>query len=641
MKHPLSLSLLAATALIAGCGGGGGGSTPAASTTAVTTTASLGAIKNAPYRVLALDGVTALAPAGTTGADGAFPVLNIPSEQPFILEISGASGASYFDEAKGADVPFTTGSLHVVRGSASATLGVSALTEIAYQRALKLGGGTLTAGAINAANQSVSQAFGVADVTSAPSQVASTADLNALTNTEAGKYAARLAALAKLAATANTGDATPALTIAAKLANDLSDGTLDGKHDAADIASPGYAPGTFGADWGTALAAITAGVTDAAAKTALAGLTGPMTSLPQIPVALSGVPAAGSYTARINDGSACSVGVSGANATVTAAGQTISVALDGTYAESTGGDREIGPGIFGTGTVRNYAGYATVNGALISIDLNFDGNGKLIYSYASRITDSSPNPAAGTNTTLVCAGNGFAGNIADLPPSGLNAAPASNFTATALVGSYNAPLNLDGSGACTFSIDNKGNFSITTASLPNGKMDVPYTALVTNTQTAAKVQYEVHPAAGDWFLFDINRQPDGTTGAGILVNGSLSKTCSTGNDPTAKWAAIGSHAGTYTGHTQTTGTADMTNSFNHACSLTIAADGTATYTASTGASIVIGPKVAGASVGKSTNNQGQTVDYLDRGNAAMSLYFTGKNVTATDNFTLYDTCTWQ
>lgn len=640
MNHFAKLTLLSGALFLAGCIGN---NEDPATTTSVSAVASLGAIKNAPFRVLALDGVTEIAAAGKTASDGALPVISLPAGQPFILEIKGAAGATYYDEAKAADVPFLTGTLHVAKSSAGSSLGVSPLTEIAYQRALKLAaGGPLTVGIINSANQSVSLAFGLGDITLAPSLVGSPADLNGLTNTEAGKYAAKLASLAKLAANANGADATPALTLARQLADDLSDGMLDGKKDATDINTPSYAPGTFGADWNTALAAVTNGITDPNAKAALAALAAPSTQLPSLPVAASGVPASGAYNAKISDGSNCAVSVSGNNATVTAAGHTVSLALDGTFVETTGGEREIGPAIFGSGTVRNYMGYTTVGGVLNSIDLNFDGSGKLIYAYASKIANDGPNPPAGVNTVLVCAGEAFTGNLADLPPSGLNAAAPSPFTATALVGNYNAPLNVDGSGSCTFSLDAQGNFSITTASLPNGKMDVPYTALQTNSQTASKVQYEVHPSLnGDWFLFDVMRQADGSTRTGILVNGSLQKTCSTANDPTAKWAAMAAQAGTYTGHTQTTGTADLSNKFNNPCSVTITATGKVTYNTSTGTQIIIGPDVAGASIGKSTNNQGQIVDYLEIGNAALSFNFNAKNVTAVYfSSGLADTCTW-
>lgn len=638
MKTLAPLSLLTGALLLTGCIGNNDDD-PVAAKTSVTVAASLGAIKNAPFRVFALDGTTEIAPAGTTNPDGSLPVLNLPAGQPFILEIRGAVGATYFDEAKGADVPFTSGSLHVAAASPSASLGVSILTEAAYQRALKLGAGTLSVSTVNAANQSVSQAFGLADITSAPALVGSSAQLNSLTANQAGQYAARLAALAQLALNTNAADATPALTLASQLAKDFSDGLLDGKQDAAAIGSLIYAPGTFAADWNTALATATSGITDPGAKATLASLAGPALQLPFIPVASSGLPAAGNYAAKTNINGSCSVNVSGATASLTAAGQTISVTLDGSYFESSG-QHEVGHGVFVTGTTRLYPG-ATISGAdLKSVDLHFDSSGKLVFAYASHITDSSPNPAAGTNTQLFCAGDGFTGNLSSLPDSGLNTGPTSQFTATALVGTYNAPLNANGSGACTFSLDNQGNFSITTASVPNGKLDVPFTALQAASQTATSADYEL-TTGGVRYTFMVQRLASGETRTNFLTDGSNSKTCSTANDPSAKWTAFGSHAGTFTGHTQTTGTADMTNGFNHNCALTIAADGTATYTASTGATIVIGPNVSGASIGTSTNNQGQLVDYLDRGNAAMSFYFTGKNVTATDNFTLYDVCTWQ
>lgn len=63
-------------------------------------------------------------------------------------------------------------------------------------------------------------------ITAAPTVIGSMADLAALQNTEAGKYALKLAALAKLI---SSEDATPALTALNKLASDIADGNFDGK----------------------------------------------------------------------------------------------------------------------------------------------------------------------------------------------------------------------------------------------------------------------------------------------------------------------------------------------------------------------------------------------------------------------------
>ena len=128
MNHFAKLTLLSGALFLAGCIGN---NDDPATTTSVSAVASLGAIKNAPFRVLALDGVTEIAAAGKTASDGALPVISLPAGQPFILEIKGAAGATYYDEAKAADVPFLTGTLHVAKSSAGSSLGVSTLTESA------------------------------------------------------------------------------------------------------------------------------------------------------------------------------------------------------------------------------------------------------------------------------------------------------------------------------------------------------------------------------------------------------------------------------------------------------------------------------------------------------------------------------
>jgi hypothetical protein len=77
-------------------------------------------------------------------------------------------------------------------------------------------------------NEAVRKAIApeLSSIISAPSLIGLPADLSTLKNDDAGKYALKLAALAKLAP---TGDATPALTVMQKLADDIADGEFDGK----------------------------------------------------------------------------------------------------------------------------------------------------------------------------------------------------------------------------------------------------------------------------------------------------------------------------------------------------------------------------------------------------------------------------
>jgi hypothetical protein len=112
-----------------------------------------------------------------------------------------------------------------------------------------------------------------------------------------------------------------------------------------------------------------------------------------------------------------------------------------------------------------------------------------------------------------------------------------------------------------------------------------------------------------------------TSGSGVSSKGEKALTCSTANDPTAKWATLGRTLGgkTYTGVTD--------NNFNfkggrgNTCSLNIAADGTTTYTDSTGASLTLSQNNTTAP----TSNLSTQFDFL---NGNFSLSFDGSTGTA-------------
>lgn len=106
----------------------------------------------------------------------------------------------------------------------------------------------------------------------------------------------------------------------------------------------------------------------------------------------------------------------------------------------------------------------------------------------------------------------------------------------------------------------------------------------------------------DWFWIRIMNSTAGVKTATVSVNGNgpgstnvIAKSgakpieCSTGNDPAAKWAAYGAaHQGTYTG------AVDKNENFTGVgtvatCSLTIAADGTTTYTGTSGKTKTVKP----------------------------------------------------
>lgn len=607
----------------------------AATTTTLSVTPSLGLVRNATVVVKNAAGATV--GTGSTDNNGTASVV-VTGAGPYIVEVQGDADAEYFDEKLGAFVAFPSGSIHALVPAGTTNVGVTGLTELAH-KLWSSNAVPLSAANITAANGAILNAFapsapaGFSNLLTPPRVIGATPAAGDLAANAADLYAAILAGLAQ----SGTGS-TPALSAIQQIGQDIADGTLDGQADGTPIPGIPYNAGTFATyfqtqvdgrrtAWGTTdLQSVTLNVAAFVEPSFTSGGGGGSGG--------AGYPPAGVHTAQVSTGAACSVTVSGHDATVSALGYTYTVTLDGHVFESTGGTREIGPGIIGTGTVRNYAGYDFANHK--SIDINLDGNDRLIYAYASYITNDSPTPPAGANVFLVCAGTSFTGNLADLPPSGPNAAAASNFTATALVGTYNAPYNTNGTGTCTFGVDASGNLSLTQTPAGNG-ITVPYTDIVASTQTTASVQWEYHPGGPDWYLFDLHRQPDGSTVMGILLNGSLSKTCSTGNDPAAKWAVIGAQSGSYTGTTKN-GTMDMAHGGNHACSLMIEPSGDTFYTASTGEHLNASAADTSIFVGKTTLNNGNPADNIEAATFSITLDLPHKLAIATKDYTYYDYC---
>ncbi len=212
--------------------GGGSGAVTTPTKATVTVTPSLGKILNAKVTLKnAKTGATL--GTGNTGNTGIATFPATKTSDPVIAEVQGAAGATYFDESKANSAPFDASQvIKVVVPTlvANANIGVSALTDIAYKAALKKAGGSeaaISAAIATASNDAIRTALApeLASITEAPSVVGSADDLAALKNTDAGKYALRLAALAKLVSSENT---TPALTILAQLNADFADGTFDG-----------------------------------------------------------------------------------------------------------------------------------------------------------------------------------------------------------------------------------------------------------------------------------------------------------------------------------------------------------------------------------------------------------------------------
>jgi hypothetical protein len=198
-------------------------------TTQVTITPSLGKILNAKV-VLKNAKTNAVLGSGETGNSGVAKFTAQKTPDPVVVEVMGQDGAKYFDESKGAEVDFGTGKqIRAALPMLDDNIGVSTLTEVAYQAALNKAGSSsaLTSDIIGGANEAIRKALApeLSSITITPHLIGSASDLAMIANDDAGKYALKLAALAKLV---SDTDATPALTLLNQLAADLEDGEFDG-----------------------------------------------------------------------------------------------------------------------------------------------------------------------------------------------------------------------------------------------------------------------------------------------------------------------------------------------------------------------------------------------------------------------------
>ncbi len=167
---------------------------------------------------------------GNTGNTGIATFNATKTSDPVIAEVQGQTGSKYFDESKKDELDFAASqTLRVVLPTMTNNIGVTTLTKIAYQAAVKKAGSTsaITSEIATATNEAIRKALApeLTSITTAATLVGSSADLSILANTEAGKYALKLAALAELAKTQTA----PALAILNQLAADITtDNKLDG-----------------------------------------------------------------------------------------------------------------------------------------------------------------------------------------------------------------------------------------------------------------------------------------------------------------------------------------------------------------------------------------------------------------------------
>lgn len=229
MKHTALIALALATALT-GCHDDDPDpvSNPTPPTKAVTVTPSLGQVSNAAIKATCSGTQTLMGQANVGATGTANLTLTGSCSSPILFELVATATSQYYDEATGSLLTLPVGTVLRVAAPSLQTLasnvGMTALTEMAVQRALQLGS-TLNAANVTAANTAIAAAFFDAnqqiDLLTAPTVWSSST--TQLTNTPADIYAFYLATLAKLA----DGDPTPALTALSLLAQDFKDGQID------------------------------------------------------------------------------------------------------------------------------------------------------------------------------------------------------------------------------------------------------------------------------------------------------------------------------------------------------------------------------------------------------------------------------
>ena len=173
------------------------GVTPAASSVAVSP--SLGLVRNAQVKIFQADGTTLLGE-GTSSNNGVVDVSYVNYTGPVVIEILGGGTAAYFDESLQAFTALPAGErIRAMAVLPDVNIAVTPLTNLAYEIAKARGVSPLTADDVNDINEQVRAAIapGINSILAIPELVsAATADV--LDNTDAGRHALILAALADL-----------------------------------------------------------------------------------------------------------------------------------------------------------------------------------------------------------------------------------------------------------------------------------------------------------------------------------------------------------------------------------------------------------------------------------------------------------
>ena len=223
---PIALAISSAIVLSA-CGGGGSSSSGTATPASVdvTVTPSLGKFSTGCSVEVRKSSGELLGSAPITSTGAAIVKITADYAGPIIAQVKGAAtGCTYFDEATGTDKPFGVDKqLSAITDGVRTNLGVNALTNLSAARLLD--GNKLatnkTTDDIKSENATVQLMFQVGDMFAPPTLIGTATDT--IDNTQAGKLAAKLAALAEIAKTLSKDVA----VLAAELATDLQDGKLD------------------------------------------------------------------------------------------------------------------------------------------------------------------------------------------------------------------------------------------------------------------------------------------------------------------------------------------------------------------------------------------------------------------------------
>ncbi|MCB1660351.1 MAG: hypothetical protein KDI39_19180, partial [Pseudomonadales bacterium] len=193
--------------------------------------------------------------------------------QDIVVEVEGGATAKYFDEETGEQPLPASVMLRVAAPVVNkANIGVSVFTEAAVKHAEKLTDGLTKSANIIEANKKIGEAVGVSNILQAPVLIGSNNDYNNLKDDAASAYALQLAGLVKDAAKKVPATVTtPALSLLNILSDDLSDGIVDGKKEAAQLSNLPYAAlaSVFAARWQLAMQEVIANLANINLKTTL------------------------------------------------------------------------------------------------------------------------------------------------------------------------------------------------------------------------------------------------------------------------------------------------------------------------------------------------------------------------------------